>query len=133
MQVEKKQPKVIKIRVEYSDGSVREAVDSAAAKIMDHWNGLEQFAFIHNRTYSGPVLEEVKQKPSEMTLTADEVAAIRKHKGKRPSPAFVKAKLRAIREQAVKQVKKVANAVKALREERHLTNDKLERRMRSVK
>ena len=55
-------PKVTKIRVDYSDGSAREAVGDDADKIMEHWNGLEQFAWIHNMTYSGPCLEEV-QKP----------------------------------------------------------------------
>ena len=34
----------------------------------------------------------------EMVLTADEVAAIRKHKGKRPSKYFIAAKVRSIRE-----------------------------------
>ena len=53
-------------------------------------------------TYDGPVLKEVKPKPSEMTLTAKELVAIRKHKGKRPSKVFVKAKLRAIKERAVR-------------------------------
>ena len=90
--------KAIKIHIEYDDGSVREAEGADATAIMEHWNGLEQFAFIHNMTYSGPILKEVaKLKFSEMTLTAEEVAAIRKHKGKRPSKVFVKAKLRAIK------------------------------------
>ena len=90
--------KVIKIRVKYDDGSIREAVGDAAAKIMKHWCDCEFFASLHSwPPWTGPCLKEVKQKASEMVLTAEEVAAIRKHKGRRPSKAFVKAKLRAIK------------------------------------
>ena len=95
--------KATKIMVEYSDGSAREAVGDDAGKIMDHWCNCEVMASIHGqKEWAGPYLKEVKQRPSEMTLTAKELVAIRKHKGKRPSKVFVKAKLRAIKERAVR-------------------------------
>ena len=142
-------PKVTKIRVEYSDGSAREAIGEDADKIMSHWCNCEVMASIHGmKQWAGPCLKEVEKpysikcdlckklkirdgggdvvktfkysvnkkktrkvrtvcldcwkkerdgRPSEMTLTAEEVVAIRKHKGKKPSKAFVKAKLRAIK------------------------------------
>jgi hypothetical protein len=46
------------IRIEYDDGSVKEAVGEDAAKIMDHWIDCELFLANHGFAYSGPCLQE---------------------------------------------------------------------------
>ena len=52
-------PKVTKIRVEYDDGSAKEAIGDDANKIMEHWNAAEFMLYNHGQTYGGPCLEEV--------------------------------------------------------------------------
>jgi hypothetical protein len=53
------------IRIEYEDGSVREAVGEFAAKIMDHWIDCELFCANHGFLYSGPCLSEVRSPKKE--------------------------------------------------------------------
>jgi len=60
----KKQPKVTKIRIEYDNGSIKEAVGEDANTIMDSWNSLQFMAQNHGQKYSGPFMKEVgKIKP----------------------------------------------------------------------
>jgi hypothetical protein len=49
-----------KIRIEYEDGSVKEAIGEDAEKILQHWSNCEFFWANHGFEYSGPCLQEVK-------------------------------------------------------------------------
>ena len=53
--------KVKKIRLEYEDGSVREAKGEDADKIWKHIQGTEDFWFIHGFVYDGPCMKEIKK------------------------------------------------------------------------
>ena len=51
----------IKIRVEYEDGSIKEASGEHAAEIMKWWESCETMAFIHGMKFTGTPLQEVKK------------------------------------------------------------------------
>ena len=57
-----KEPKVIRITVEYDDGMIREAVGKDAIAVMRHWHYCETLASDHGWNYKGPFLQEVKPK-----------------------------------------------------------------------
>lgn len=59
------QPKAKKIVIEYEDGTTKFAEGQDAAKIMDHWNGLESLAFVHGMTYHGPCLKKMERPDRE--------------------------------------------------------------------
>ena len=49
--------KVVRITVEYSDGSIREATGKNAVAIMKHWKDCETMAYLHGQEYKGPFLK----------------------------------------------------------------------------
>lgn len=51
---------IVRIEVEYADGTKQGATGDAAQQIMNWWCSCETLAFIHGTKYSGPVLKEVK-------------------------------------------------------------------------
>ena len=55
-------PEVTKIRIEYADGTVKEASGPNAEEIYAWWIGGEMMQYIHGVLYNGPTLEEVKTK-----------------------------------------------------------------------
>ena len=57
----KKENKVIKIRVEYEDGTIKEAEGQDADAIMKWWNSCELMAFVHGSEFKGNPLKEVKK------------------------------------------------------------------------
>ena len=60
-EIEIKNPKAVRITVEYDDGVIREAIGKDATAIMEHWVGCELMAFNHGQIYKGPCLKEVKK------------------------------------------------------------------------
>lgn len=55
-------PKVTKIRIEYEDGTAKQASGDAAEKIMAWWENGEIMNSIHGSHFTGKCLEEVKKK-----------------------------------------------------------------------
>jgi len=53
---------VTKIRIEYSDGSVKESSGADAEKIMSWWNSCETMMIVHGHSFAGTPLREVKSK-----------------------------------------------------------------------
>jgi len=60
-EIEVKNPKAVRIIIEYDDGVIREAVGKDATIILEHWQGCEVMASVHGQTYKGPFLKEVKK------------------------------------------------------------------------
>jgi hypothetical protein len=56
-----KEQQVVRITVEYSDGTIREATGKKANIIMEHWVSCEMMSFNHGQKYKGPFLE-IKKK-----------------------------------------------------------------------
>lgn len=62
MENEEEKAKVVKIRIEYDDGTIKESSGKDAETIMNWWNSCETMAFIHGHEFDGTPLQIVRPK-----------------------------------------------------------------------
>ena len=58
-------PKATSIRIEFDDGSILSADESAANNIWSWWQAAQTTAFIHGYDYKGPQLEKTNPRLEE--------------------------------------------------------------------